>query len=293
MNAQVASLRSAQSGDHTRPETEATASTQSSTGHKASALQQAELDHLIAWDDKLRRRMINDVKRAAAELNDMRVSNLQQHLQEKLTEAGVDDNATLEDIMEMVRSAMRPWQGMESENKEAAMRRVVYPHVSPRKRLLTSHGGKAGHTNKTRSTRFVYDMPVEEAIQQRWKAQPEDHQRTEQFLEEQVQLQHGAVFDDNWVIDDYYTSINGLEHPKLGKSSKYLGTHAAATPLPQAKWPDRVCQLRRWGGCGQECAWPIRWEEIHSCLHFGPPVLAPGGTADVAELAHCHSGFFH
>ena len=186
-------------------------------------VQKAELNQLIGLTDKISRVQINQIKTDVASHNKLRGLQIVDYLQAKLDECGFSNNATLDEMTSEVLRIMEPWQGMQTENQENRLRGHLYPHVTPRRRSLRSGGGKSGLLARVRE-RFVYDMPVEDRIEQEWRLNPHQYYRSQTFLQQQQLRQASfAGLVDDWVIDDYYSAVNGINHPQLGKSTDYLG----------------------------------------------------------------------
>ena len=193
----------------------------------ATDLQIAELDMLVAWDEKLSRTQLNAVKAGTTELNERRADAPSRWLEEKLRLQGVTEHSTLEEITAEVHRQLTPWQGLATEGAEKAQRMKHYPSVIPQKRMLRNRLGRSSHASKGADGKFVYDMPVEQRVQQDFIQQPHSYSRCKTFLKDMQQKQASAVVNDDWIVDDYYTALNGLRHPHLGKSDSYFGV-----PLP-------------------------------------------------------------
>lgn len=239
---EIAALLKQQSGDR-RSQTKAKARSQAmkvtevgrqdehretdSLTESVSKLQQMEINHLISLNDKTSRAIVAEVKEATTHFNAQRAQDLSAYLTAKLSDCGIGDNSTLQEITSMVHQVLRPWQGMETAKREGAMQQKAYPHVEPRKRVLQSKAGKAKYAFSANDNRFVYDMPIEQQIDQEWAHQPEQHERMKAFLRQQMENQKSSISawqeGKDWVIDDYYTAINGLRHPQLGKADSHLG----------------------------------------------------------------------
>lgn len=193
------------------------------------SVQSKELDKLIGWGDTATRTLLNDVKAATIEHHNERASKFSAWLEEKLRAVGVTDSSTLEEISSAVATEMQPWQGLQTTAAEQRVRKQLYPHIQPIRRSLIKPDGKSKYaTEADGEQRFVYDMPVEEHVQQRWNLRPQEFSRSREYLRQQQQRQQHAIVDDNWLVDDYYSSLNGLAHPHLGKSNSYLGACVVA-----------------------------------------------------------------
>jgi hypothetical protein len=194
-----------------------------STLDNDQAMQSLELDRLIHWGEKGTRTLLNDMKAATIEHHNRRASKFAAWLEQKLRANGVTEVSTLEEITGAVHQQLQPWQGLETAAAENRKRLEFYPHIKPVRRDLKLRMGKAKHAAAAKGGRFVYDMPVEDHLQQRWSLRPHEFQRTKEYLQQQVHKQANAVVDDNWLVDDYYTALNGLSHPRLGKSDSFIG----------------------------------------------------------------------
>ena len=203
-------------------------------GGTCEDLQKAELDLLYDWQQRSSQTLMNEMKRSTAELTQARCSNLSKWLEGKLLEQGITHESTLKEIADEVQRQMSPWQGLETAHREAARRKQVCPTVTPVKRPLQTKQGKAKHVDKAKEEAFVYDVPVEKHIQLEFSTRPQRYHEARLFLKQQQLKQQAApaVVDDEWEVDDYYTSINGLLHPCLGKSDNWLGMFSPSCHCP-------------------------------------------------------------
>jgi hypothetical protein len=191
--------------------------------HKDRSVQAMELDRLIQWQDTGTRTLLNDVKAASIHHHHQRASKLSAWLEQKLRANGITEASTLDEISSAVHTEMQPYAGLETISDEQNMRKELYPHIQPVRRSLQRHAGKSKYAAGAEEGRFVYDMPVESHLQQRWTLRPGEHSRTREYLQRVKEKVENAVLDDNWLVDDYYTSLNGLSHPHLGKSDSFIG----------------------------------------------------------------------
>jgi hypothetical protein len=220
------SARSARDMETERHADTCAASTSTAMKPADEDLQEEEIGRLVYWEEKMARSTLDDVKKATVELAHMRAVHLCGWLEERLLAAGVTDTSTLEEITAEICKHSQPWQGMESEKKEKQVRAVHFPHIQPKRRQLLLRQGKTKYAKTAGQDQFCYDLPVEERLQQLLLQRPEEYHRCREFLRQQKQKQEDAVVDGDWIVDDYYTALHGLAHPRLGKSDSHLG----ATP---------------------------------------------------------------
>lgn len=203
--------------------------------HELSPVTVAELDALTDMRERVSGADIARLKQHQATIDEHRRAELQEKMAAKLQAQGITDDSSLEEVAELIGQVLTPWRTLETEKKEGAVRQVAYPAVKPVKRLLVKHtgGGKKQHAKRMSSAEehFVYDLPIEQQLEEEWRHQPRRYWAMKEFLKqicEKVAEANGReALPSEHVIDDYYTSLGGLHHPHLGKSEQFLGVAAA------------------------------------------------------------------
>jgi hypothetical protein len=106
----------------------------------------------------------------------------------------------------------------------------VYPYAEPKTRILSNKRKKASDPREV----FCVDLQVEETLQAMWNADPSSFQTMEAYSAQVCAtvnaINKGRAKDPNfdWEVDDYYTAIKGLDHPRLGKVPMHIAIVAYA-----------------------------------------------------------------
>ena len=103
----------------------------------------------------------------------------------------------------------------------------VFPYAEPKTRMLTDPEAAS-------SELFCVDLQVEDTLQCMWSADPNSFDTMEAYYglvcQKVKSINEGRAKDPeyNWEVDDYYTAVNGLDHPRLGKKPRHVAIVAYA-----------------------------------------------------------------
>jgi hypothetical protein len=189
-----------------------------------------ELKHVTQWRRKIADAHVNQVKAHIAAQNDLRAQQLlepvKDHLQSILDAHGIGDaDIDEEAITRILQDGLRSWEGMATEHSERQLQDREYPHVKPVRRVLRPGTQKASGKQPVgvEEELHCYDVPIDKQLQLWWRSRPEVYHKMKAYMQakaEQVaaiKQQLGLEENADWCVDDVYTSINGLQHPQLGK----------------------------------------------------------------------------
>ena len=105
----------------------------------------------------------------------------------------------------------------------------VYPYAEPKTRILSKK--RKGAADRPV---FCVDLQVEETLQAMWNANPSAFFTMEAYSAQVCAnvkaINEGRAEDPDfdWEVDDYFTAVKGLDHPRLGKLPMHIAIVACA-----------------------------------------------------------------